>query len=317
MPVIENLLFSLNRVMPFFLLIVLGYFLVTRGGVKRGFFAGANSFVYDVALPVSLFCSVAGSGGEGVDLRLAGYCALVTIISFAAIWLVTELVFKDKAVVGTLVQGAFRGNFALLGMPVVEAVGGPEAGRKAAVCILGVVPLYNILSVVALKARGREVGRPDIRGIVKGVVTNRLILGILLGLPFAVLSIKLPFMVQQTLNYIGSTATPLGLLSIGGLFNLADATARLRPALYSTAIKNLLLPLVMLPLSYALGFRGDELLILLILFAAPAAVSSFPMASALGGDAPLASNILIVTTALSAFGYAGGIYLLRSLGWIA
>ena len=42
-----------------------------------------------------------------------------------------------------------------------------------------------------------------------------------------------------------------------------------------------------------------ELAVIVILFGAPTAVSSFPMAQAMGGDGQLAANTVVMTTVLS------------------
>lgn len=313
---LENLLFSLNRVMPYFLLIVLGFVFRKSGMVPRSFFDAANRFTFRIALPFQLFLTIAGmepAGGEG---RFMLYVLGVTAVSFCVIWLLTELLFKDKNIVGTLVQGAFRGNFVLLGLPLAGAVSGDAAVRTAAVASAIVVPAYNILSVFILTVRGTSRERPSVVGVLKGIVTNPLIIGIFSGLPLMLLGIRLPPAVTVTMNYVGQTGTPLGLLSIGGLLELSDAAARLRPALYASVIKNLILPAAVMTASVTLGYRGDELLVLLVLSAAPVAISSYIMASEMGGDVPLASNIMIITTFTSAFVLAAGIYALKSLALI-
>ncbi len=48
----------------------------------------------------------------------------------------------------------------------------------------------------------------------------------------------------------------------------------------------LLLPLVMLSLAWALGFRGMELFLVLMVFGTPVAASSYPMAQNMGATAP-------------------------------
>ena len=49
----------------------------------------------------------------------------------------------------------------------------------------------------------------------------------------------------------------------------------------------------------ALGFRGLRLLTILLIFAAPTAMASYPLANALGSDAELAGEAVAVTTAFS------------------
>lgn len=245
------------------------------------------------------------------------YVLALTVASFAVIWAVTEVVYRnDKAIIGTLVQGAFRGNFVLLGLPLAGAVLGPEAAQTAALASIVVIPAYNALSIIVLSVRGKNAEKQSAGSVLRDITKNPLIIAILCAIPTWLLGIGPPHMVQTTFGYISVTATPLGLLSIGGLLNFSDTTARLRPALYATLIKNLILPLAVMLISYCLGFRNKELLVLLVFSATPVAVGSYAMAVETGGDAPLASNIVILTTFISGFVLAFGIYLLRTLALI-
>lgn len=313
---LENLLFSFDRIAPYFLLMALGFLLRKCGLVPGSFFDLANRFTFRVALPFQLFLTVAGMELTGREGRFMLYILAITLISFLMIWFVTEIIYKDKSIVGTIVQGAFRGNFVLLGLPLAGSVSGESAVRVAAAASAVVIPAYNILAVFILTFRGTSRKKPDVSGILRGVFTNPLIIGILLALPFALLRIKLPSSIDETIGLVGQTGTPLGLLSIGGLLNVAGSVARLRPAVYSSLIKNLILPVGVMAVSYAIGYRGDELLVLLVLSAAPAAISSYIMAREIGGDAELAANIMIITTFASAFVLAAGIYTFRALALI-
>lgn len=245
------------------------------------------------------------------------YVLALTLASFAIIWAVTEVVYRnDKAIIGTLVQGAFRGNFVLLGLPLASAVLGPEAAQTAALTSIVLIPAYNALSIVVLSVRGKNSEKQSAGNVLRVITKNPLIIAILCAIPIWLLGFEPPQMIQTTFGYISATATPLGLLSIGGMLNLSDTTARLRPALYATSIKNFILPLAVMLISYRLGFRNKELLVLLVFSATPVAVGSYAMAVETGGDAPLASNIVILTTFISGFVLAFGIYLLRTLALI-
>ena len=57
-----------------------------------------------------------------------------------------------------------------------------------------------------------------------------------------------------------------------------------------------LIPAVLVTLAVALGFRGQELCSIFLLFAAPTAVSSYPMAVAMEADPEIAGQMVIFTT---------------------
>ena len=314
---LENLIFSVNSVLPFFLLILLGALLAKTNTIPKSFFQMASGFTFKIGLPFQLFYSIAGiDGGNLLSGSFMLYTAIVTTASFLLIWLVTELFFhKDKAIIGTLVQCTFRGNYVLIGIPLAGLVLGQGAMHAASVVSIVVITLHNALSVIVLLVRGHA--EPEsIKKIIRGILLNPLIIGIFLAMPLMFLQIRLPEAAMRTIMYVGATGTPLGLLSIGGVMSLADATARLRPAVYGGVMKLLLLPAVVIPISCFFGYRGEELLILLMMAATPAAASSYVMAVQMKGDGPLAANILILTTLFSAFTLAVSIYILRSLGYI-
>ncbi len=61
-------------------------------------------------------------------------------------------------------------------------------------------------------------------------------------------------------------------------------------------------PTLFLIIAYFLGFKGStQFAILIALFASPIAVSSAPMAAQMGQDEELAGQIVVWTSALSAF----------------
>lgn len=314
---LENMLFSLNCVMPFFLLILAGYLFKRWKLLPESFLSGLNKFVYKIALPANLFYHTATVDfKEGEHFRYLVFAVLLTIGAFFVIWGVTELFFRDKKLIGTLVQGSFRGNFALLGLPLATAVVGQTAAAPAAMALAAVIPVYSVLSIVVLNIRGAGGGKPDLRRAAVDLFTNPMFLATILGGVVGALRIPMPQMVMTTVNYISGTAAPLGLLSIGGLFNLKAATARIRPAAYAALIKIVVQPLAMVPICYLLGFRGEQLFLYMVMFGSPVAVSSFSVATELGGDGPLASNILIITTLFSSVTLSFGIYLMRTLGWV-
>ena len=67
-------------------------------------------------------------------------------------------------------------------------------------------------------------------------------------------------------------------------------------------------------MAYALGFRGVEFAVLMIVFGSPCAVSSYTMAAQMGGDAELAAQQVMVTTVLSAVTMFAMIFLFKTAG---
>ena len=91
---------------------------------------------------------------------------------------------------------------------------------------------------------------------------------------------------------------------IGGIFPLTLAVAG----------RLVLVPGIFLTIGALLGFRGVEFAGLIGVFASSTAVASFTMAQQMGGDAELAGDIVVVTSALCPFTIFGWILLFKSLG---
>ncbi|MBQ3126757.1 MAG: AEC family transporter [Clostridia bacterium] len=84
----------------------------------------------------------------------------------------------------------------------------------------------------------------------------------------------------------------------------------------ASLIKTIALPIVFLTIGILLGFRGIELSVILILFGAPAAVSSYIMAKNMKSDHELAGQILLWTTLLCLITFFSGVFFLKTANFI-
>lgn len=312
----DNLLFCLNATVPIFALILLGRILRDLHFFSVQTLAELDRLVFNVLLPVLLFRDIAnGHITEQFDPVFFLFCAGSTIISFFVIWLGAAKLLPDKHMVGAFTQGAFRGSQAVLGVAFVQNMYG-NAGMIP-LTIAASVPLYNIFSVFVLIATSPEADQYPKRELLVrtsyGILRNPIILGILAGLPFSLFSISFLPMLTKGMDMLAGCATPLALLSIGAGFEGAKAIKKIGPTCASVFIKLIALPAVFLPLAVLLGFRGQSLVALVILFGAPSTVSGYVMAKNMGGDHVLSSSIIVLSTALSAVTLTALLWILRTL----
>ena len=73
----------------------------------------------------------------------------------------------------------------------------------------------------------------------------------------------------------------------------------LRLAGLATALRLVLVPAAFVAMGVWLGFRGEELGAILIVFCAPTAISSYVMAQNMGSDDELAGQLVLTTTLFS------------------
>ena len=106
--------------------------------------------------------------------------------------------------------------------------------------IIGSVPLYNIMAVVVLSFFSPERKNLDgatVKKTLKGIITNPIIIGILVGMAWSLLRLPLPQIAQKTVSSIGATATPLGLMAMGASFDFKKALGQKGPAVAASFLK--------------------------------------------------------------------------------
>lgn len=313
---LDHFLYSLNATLPVFALMVLGWVLKRARFLNDEFIRVANRLVFNVALPCMLFLDIAGMDpSQLLDGRFVAYGFVVTLLSILGIWALTRLFLKDRTQVGAFVQGAYRSSAAILGAALITNIYG-DAGY-APLMILASVPLYNVFAVLILVLEAGGGGKLDgarVKRAALNVCKNPIILGILAGMPFALLGIPIPAMASKCASMLGSLATPLALLAIGAGFVWGDALQKAGPTVAASAIKLVVLPALFLPVAVRLGFRNEHLMAILIMLGSPSTPSGYIMAKQMGNDGVLANGIVVLTTLLAAVTITGWIFLLRTLG---
>ena len=111
-------------------------------------------------------------------------------------------------------------------------------------------------------------------------------------------------------------ATPFALLCVGGGFEAGKALAKLKPTIFGTLIKLIILPLIFIPVAILLGFRNEFMAATIIMLGAPTTPTCYIMAKSMDNDEVLTSSIIVITTLLSAFTLTGIIYVLKILGYL-
>ena len=311
----ENLIFSLNATVPVFLMMLLGMLFRKLGWIDEAFASKMNQFVFLVPLPVLVFHDLAAADiGDVWNFRFVAFCFLATAASIA-ICAVLSCFLKEKAQRGEFIQASYRSSAALLGIALTTNIYG-DAGLVP-LMIIGSVPLYNIMAVVVLSLTSPAKDAPK-KGLwkstLKGIVTNPIILGIAAGLLWSVLGLPFPPILEKTVSSLSDLAAPLGLIAMGATFRLDKAVGQARPAIAASVIKLVGFCILVLPLAVRMGFRGEELVAILIMLGSATTVSCYVMAKNMGHEGTLTSSAVMLTTLFSAFTITGWLFLLKSLG---
>ncbi len=313
----ENLVFCLNATVPIFLTMMAGLFFRKIGLFNEGFITKMNQFVFKAALPVLLFQDISGANFYEVwNGKFVLYCFVVTLISIIFV-MILAFFLKDRSLRGEFIQGSYRSSAAILGIAFMQNIYG-DAGM-APLMIIGSVPLYNMMAVIILSVFGAEQKKIDaalIKKTCKGILTNPIIIGIVIGLIWSVFQIPQPSIVERTVKNIAVLATPLGLIALGGGFEIKKAVNKMSVAMVCSAIKLVILPALFLPVAIWMGFVQSQLIAILTMLGSATTVSSYVMAKNMGHEGTLSAAVVMMTTALSAFTLTGWLYLLKTLALI-
>ncbi|ANI31232.1 transporter [Yersinia entomophaga] len=315
----ETWSFAFSVTVPNLLMMLLGVMLRRWRLMDDSFCDGATRLVFNLALPCLLFFSVATNHVSLADhLPLVIYGAVGTLITFSLLEVAAHWLVKEPRERGVFVQGGFRANTAIVGLAYAMTAYGDEGMALGAMYLTVTVILFNVLSVITLtrSLNAATDGKISQSALLKSIVTNPLIIGLVCGLLYAQTHLPMPQVIQQTGGFISALALPLALLCTGASLDWKAMFRSSNVAALASSAKLIFVPLIMTLGGWLLGFRGAALGIIFLFSATPTAAGSYVMTRAMGGNATLAANIIAITTVGSFFTTALGIYFLRTFGVI-
>lgn len=309
----ENLMISANAVLPMCLVMALGYGTRRLGWLRREEISTINKIAFRIFLPCLLYYNIYCSDLSGsFDPLLMTYAVGGVLLTFGLALGYTLLTEKLPERRGVLIQGMFRSNYVIMGIPVATALLGADQLGTVSILIAVIVPLFNMLAVVVLEVFRRQ--KPKPLHILGQIAKNPLVIGSVLGILTLVAGIRLPHILEQTIQSVSAIASPLQLFLLGAFFQFSGLKTYRRELVTVSIAKLIVSPGLFLGLGALLGFRGVAFVSLIGIFASPTAVNSFTMAQQMGGDAELAGDIVVTTSAASILTMFLWIFLFKSLG---
>ncbi|WP_028972958.1 AEC family transporter [Spirochaeta cellobiosiphila] len=309
----EVLVFALAKVCPIFFMIIIGLILKQTRIIGETFVKESSNIVFKVAMPVMIFQKM--SQIETIPSALYQgiiIFAVVTTLIVIFSWIFSYQLEGPKR--STFVQGAFRSNIAIIGFAVTEKSFGYEALQVGAVLLAVIMPLYNLFAIILLSRGSSDESQNIFKEVAIKVVKNPLIWGVILGLPIGIFHISIPMFAFDTMSYLSQLTLPLALIGIGASLELKDLDSSKVIWMGASAIKLIVLPAVVLGVSWRFGIRGVVLASMVITAGSPTAVASFVMARTMGGDGKIAGEIVSFTTLFSIVTFTFWISILRVLG---
>ena len=312
----ESLLVALNAVIPFLCYISFGYIVRMKKIVSESFLQQLNQMVFRLFYPCMTFYNIYKADAESLPrpVLLIFVGASILILEAILILVVPRFVLENPKR-GVVIQGIFRSNFVLFGLPLTISVFGDSAASVAAMVVTVVVTIYNTTSVVILEMFNTN-GKINVKNIAFNVIKNPLLQGAVIGLVFFLLGIHVPESIVTPIAAFSDATSPLALFVLGGTLHFNEISHNLKYLVPTLSFKLLILPAVMMAIGYAFGLRELELFLLVAVYGTPVAAASYPMAQNMGGDGELAGQLVVISTVVSVVTLFFWIFFLKQMGWI-
>jgi predicted permease len=328
---LEILSYSFNAVAPMFVAVFIGAFIAKRGLIQDREIGFLNTLCFRYLLALHIFNSVLQVDfyAEWRPRLVLTFIVMITVL-FCLAWLFFSLTVKDYGRRCIYIVTAYRSNNLIYALPLAANLFGPEGVKSAAMLVPITIIFFNFFTVIALvyhrqkietggtRNKAGDSGGEDMRTALKKcafeVATNPLIIGSCLGIIFSLVRFPLPAFLRNGINSVALSATPVSLLLLGAQINLKALAGNIRAVIRAVALRLLLVPCILVPLTVWLGFRGPELGALAVAFAAPPAVGNLIMARNYKVAPEFAAQTVYLSTLVSMFTIFGLVAILRGLG---
>lgn len=310
---LESLNFAIEVTLPISLIIGIGILLKRIGWITDAFAKTGSELVFNLTLPCLLFVNIATT-------NLTTHFPTLLIVFAGSAMTATFLLFHllaygitSKLARGAFVQGACRGNMAIIGLALsVNAFGSSALSVASMYLAVLVVPL-NIYSILTLYYHQEQT--PKLKEVASSVLTNPLAISISLAIAVALLPVEVPKLMLDTGNYLARMTLPLALLCVGATIRWQEF--RSSSILYwAISSKIVFIPLMATVLGFYFGLRGEQLGVLFMMTAAPTAAAAYPMVRSIGGDYHLTAAIIAGSTLFSIVSSTIGLFVLRHIQWV-
>ena len=310
----ESLIMAARVVIPMAIMVGIGAVLRIVKLADEPTMKKVDKLIFNVFMPMLSFYNIYKT--DFTQLTQVGYivfgCGILTLLFIGCMVIVPRLV-KPMPTAASLGQAIFRANYLIFGAAVAESIYGEGNFGKIALMGAIAVPMFNALAAVLLERARNSTASP--RKLLLAIAKNPTVLATILGILVNLTGLVIPVLVLDVVQDLAGLTTPLSFLSIGVTLKLGQVEKK-SYLISGVLLRLVLIPMAVIPLAILCGFRGQELCALMILFGAPTAVSSYPMAVAMDADGDFAAQMVAYTTIFCLPTIFLWTLLLNSMGWM-
>ncbi len=276
------------------LMIIVGMLLKRFNVLNEQHSSLLSKIVLNISLPSLIFTNIATAdiGGDMIYLPIISFGLSFICILIGLAY--SKIRGYSKVKTWTIIILLAMMNTAFIGYPIVLGVYGNEGFLHAIFYDLAIAVMFVIFGVTLSNVFGG-----DKREVLKNGLTFIPLWAIVLGIIFNVFNIPMGYVLENSLNYLGNSAIPLIMLSLGLTINFREFRSYLSDTLCLSFFRLLLAPVILYVILLWVGFDGLILRVSVLESAMPTAMNALVLAITYDLDVELVSSVVFVTTILS------------------
>jgi malonate transporter len=291
-----------DLILPVFAVILTGWFVGYTGYLSRSLSDALIHFAYNIAMPALLIVTIAQEPAHSLlnwrFLLAFGGGSLLCFLLVFGIMSIQSQTLASRTMYG---MTASMTNTGFVALPVLQAIYGPHAVLPAAIATVFVAVVMFPIAVILL-----ELGRRDANGshtppmvTVKHVVLNPMVISTLIGMLLSILGLRMPAPIAAYFGILADALTPCALFAIGLGLSLDGLRANIAPASLLSAVKLIIMPIIVYGLSVSLGLDPLYTIAAVICAAVPTAKTVYILAGEYRCEEMMVASSVSMTTLLS------------------
>ncbi|KKJ78386.1 hypothetical protein WH95_03595 [Kiloniella litopenaei] len=296
-----------ESIFPIFAIILLGFGLRKSNFVPKEHWRVLEELCFWIFFPCILATTLIKADLSAIELGPYVFSALAMMVSLGILtlllWpLLRQLWGTSRGQFSTVYQTVTRWH-GFIALAIVLKLYGSEGGALIALAMAIMVPFLQITNILVLATFSDDEGQsgPSLPKVVKTIVVNPLLWGVLTGLVLNLLDVAVWEPAMTMADLLGRAALSMSLLALGAGLSLKAALRPSRELLVGLIGKLMLTPAVMAGWALWFGISGLSFSVLMVCASVPTAMNGYLLAKKMGGDADLYAATSTVQTVVSFF----------------
>jgi predicted permease len=292
-----------DLILPVFAVILTGWIVGYTGYLSRALSDALIHFAYNIAMPALLIVTIAQEPAHALInwrflVAFGGGSLLCFVLVFGAMSIHGSRSLASRTMPG---MAASMTNTGFVALPVLQAIYGQRTVLPAAIATVFVAVVMFPIAVILLELGQQNAhgSRPGAMVTVRHVLLNPLVISTLIGMLWSVLGLRMPGPVTAYFGILADALTLCALFAIGLGLSLDGLRANVSRASLLSAVKLVIMPLIVYGLSVSLGLDPLYTIAAVICAAVPTAKTVYILAGEYHCEEMMVASTVSMTTLLS------------------